>query len=171
MSSRRRLVLVVDDSPDFLALMRELLTVEGGCEVATLDQSEAVLEQVGSSIAPDLIILDVAFHHGPSGLAIADQLDAAGLGGIPLLFCTALTDRDLGPDALALAAARDQRILYKPFDVDDLLQVVSELLQPDAARSARSVRSARSAPDHPGDPGPPAPRRIQPPPADPARCP
>src|SRR4051794_6016849 len=60
-------VLVVNDSPDFLAMMREVLTTEGGYEVATLDQSEGVVEQA-SAAPPDLIIIDIIFRGGHSGL-------------------------------------------------------------------------------------------------------
>src|SRR3712207_2730897 len=77
----RQKILVINDSPDFLTFMREFLTIEGGYEVATYDQSERVLEQVTSS-PPDLIILDIVFRNGPSGLDVANQLaeaaDAAG---------------------------------------------------------------------------------------------
>jgi CheY-like chemotaxis protein len=160
-----RRVLVVDDSPDFLLLMRELLTVEGGCEVATLSQSESVLEWV-DRVAPDAIILDIAFHQGPSGLEVAEQLaGASGLGSIPVLFCTALAERDLGADALAAVVARGQRILYKPFDLDELLGVVNELLQQVAAPGVPGV------PALPVDLAPPARRRRQPPSAGAAEPP
>lgn len=121
-------VLVINDSPDFLTVMRELLTDEGGYEVATLDQSEGVVRQV-SSTPPDLIILDVVFRSGPSGLEVAEQLAAAAeTARIPVLFCTALSERDLAEDVRDLVTSRNQRIIYKPFDIEDLLSQVGDML-------------------------------------------
>jgi CheY-like chemotaxis protein len=124
----RRKVLVINDSPTFLDLMREILEVEGGYEVATLDQSDGVI--VGADgRAPDLIVLDVAFRQGSSGLEVAERLSsAAETASIPVLFCTALREQDIDEQARALLTARNQRILYKPFDVDQMLQQVNELL-------------------------------------------
>ena len=121
-------ILVVNDSPDFLTFMREFLTLEGGYEVATLDQSEGVIEQVSMS-PPDLVIIDVVFRGGRSGYDIAENLaSAAETANIPILFCTALAERDIPEHVRALLVEREHRILYKPFDVDDLLTHVYEML-------------------------------------------
>lgn len=121
-------ILVVNDSPDFLTFMREFLTLEGGYEVATLDQSEGVIEQVSSS-PPDLVVIDVVFRGGRSGYDVADQLArAAETASIPVLFCTALSERNIPEQVRTLLDGRAQRILYKPFDVDDLLTCIGEML-------------------------------------------
>src|SRR5688572_7589595 len=54
MTVDRPKILVVNDSPDFLTFMREFLTLEGGYDVATLDQSEGIIEQV-TSAPPDML--------------------------------------------------------------------------------------------------------------------
>jgi DNA-binding response OmpR family regulator len=124
----RQKILVINDSPDFLEFMREFLTLEGGYEVATYDQSEGVLEQV-TRTPPDLIILDIVFRRGRSGLEVAEELSTvAETTGLPVLFCTALSEREIADDARTIITARNQRILYKPFDVDELLRHVRELL-------------------------------------------
>lgn len=121
-------ILVVNDSPDFLTFMREFLTLEGGYEVATLDQSEGVIEQV-TSAPPDMIILDLVFRGGMSGYDIADRLmSAAETARIPILFCTALSERDIPEQARTLLAEREHRVLFKPFDIDELLSHVQEML-------------------------------------------
>jgi DNA-binding response OmpR family regulator len=128
-TTARYKILVINDSPDFLAFMREFLSVEGGFEVATLDQSEGVIKQV-TSAPPDLIVLDIVFRSGPTGLQVAEALsNAAETANIPVLFCTALSERDIDAETRDLAAAHNQRILYKPFDVDDLLRDINELLE------------------------------------------
>lgn len=122
-------ILVVNDAPDFLAFMREFLSLEGGYDVATLDQSDGVIEQV-SSVPPNLIIIDVVFRGGHTGYEIADRLAiAAETADIPILFCTALSERDIPEEVRTLLEERGQRILYKPFDVEDLLIQVQEMLR------------------------------------------
>ena len=121
-------ILVINDSPDFLTFMREFLTLEGGYEVATLDQSEGVIEQVTAK-PPHLIILDIVFRSGPTGYEVAETLAAAAeTTGIPVLFCTALSERDVAEEIRERVHAGEQRILYKPFDVDVLLRIVGEML-------------------------------------------
>jgi CheY-like chemotaxis protein len=127
-------ILVVNDSPDFLDFMRELLVIEGGYDVATFDQSEGVVEQVTGS-PPDLIILDFVFGARRVGVEVADLLAASeATAGIPILFCTALSERDIPDDVRERIAARGQRIIYKPFDVDHLLRDVAELMDSVASR-------------------------------------
>jgi CheY-like chemotaxis protein len=124
----RRKILVVNDSPDFLSFMRELLTLEGGYEVATLDQSEGVIEQVSAS-PPDMLILDVVLRGTFTGYEIADRLAAAAdTAGIPILYCTALFEREIPPELRTQFIQRGHRVLHKPFDVDDLLTHVEEML-------------------------------------------
>jgi CheY-like chemotaxis protein len=124
-----RKIFVINDSPSFLTLMREILEGEGGYEVATFDNSEGIV--VGDNgTPPDLIILDIAFRNGPSGLEVAERLaNAAETARIPVLFCTALREQDIEQQSRDLAFARNQRILYKPFDVEDVLRHVAELLR------------------------------------------
>ena len=129
-------ILVVNDAPDFLEFMREFLTFEGGYDVATLDQSEGVIEQC-TSARPDLLILDIVFRGSRSGYDVAESLaSAAATAGIPILFCTALSPRDIPDDIRALIDQRQQRILFKPFDVDDLLTHIDEMLS--AQEASRS---------------------------------
>ncbi len=122
-------ILVINDSPDFLGLMREILVFEGGYDVATLDQSEGALRQITSD-RPDMVILDIVFRQPPDGLAVAASLaEADGTRDLPVLFCTALGERDIAEDIRRVIDSRNQRILYKPFEIDDLLALVAEMLE------------------------------------------
>lgn len=126
----RAKVLVINDSPAFLDLMEELLTSEGVFEVATLDQSEGVIEEV-TARPPQLIILDIVFRYGRSGLDVAEELSAsADAASIPILFCTALAPHEIPDDTRQRIDGRGQRILHKPFDIAELLAHVEELLEP-----------------------------------------
>jgi DNA-binding response OmpR family regulator len=127
-AGRRHKILVVNDSPDFLSMMREVLADEGGYEVATLDKSEGVVREV-SARPPHLLIIDILFREGRAGLAIAEELAAeADTARIPVLFCTALARSNISDDVWELTEQRGHQVLFKPFDLDDLLRVVGELL-------------------------------------------
>lgn len=133
---KRAKILVINDSPEFLQLMREILAVEGGYEVATFDQSEGVVHQV-SCDRPDLVILDVVFHMPPDGLTVAAELaEAEHTRDLPVLFCTALGERDIAEEAHREIHSRNQRILFKPFEIDTLLDIVSEMLKSSATMSS-----------------------------------
>lgn len=134
-------ILVINDSPDFLGMMREILACEGGYDVATLDQSEGVVRQI-SSDRPDMVILDIVFRQPPDGLAIADRLaEADDTCDLPVLFCTALAERDIAEDARQRIDSRNQRILYKPFEIDTLLDIVAGML----ARSQGTLSAQQAA--------------------------
>lgn len=134
-------ILVINDSPDFLGLMREILVFEGGYDVATLDQSEGVVRQI-SSDRPDMVILDIVFRQPPDGLAVADRLaEADDTRDLPVLFCTALAERDIAEDVRQTIDSRNQRILYKPFEIDTLLDIVAEML----ARALGTIPSQEAA--------------------------
>lgn len=121
-------ILVINDSPDFLALMREILTIEGGYEVATLDQSEGLLLQI-STDRPDMVILDIVFRQPLTGPAIAASLaESDETRDLPVLFCTALAEHDIAEEIRQEIDSRNQRILFKPFDLDILLSTVAEIL-------------------------------------------
>ena len=127
-ADHRHKVFVVNDSPDFLSMMREVLSDEGGYEVATLDKSEGVVREI-TSLPPDLLIIDILFREGRVGLAIADELAAAAdTAHIPVLFCTALSRSNIADEVWQLAEERGHRVLFKPFDLDDLLSAVAQLL-------------------------------------------
>ncbi len=128
MTVDRPKILVVNDSPDFLTFMREFLTLEGGYDVATLDQSEGIIEQV-TSAPPDMLIIDIVFRGNFTGFSIAEQLaSAAETAGIPVLFCTALFEREVPDHVRDQMIQRGQRILHKPFDVDDLLTHIEQMI-------------------------------------------
>jgi twitching motility two-component system response regulator PilH len=79
-------VLVVDDSPTELHLMREMLG-KSGYTVSTANSGEEAIEKLKTQ-KPDLILMDVVMP-GMSGFeatrAITKNPDT---GGIPIIICT-----------------------------------------------------------------------------------
>ncbi|MFY7864885.1 response regulator [Roseateles sp.] len=80
-------VLVVDDTPDNLSLMSDLLKDE--YRVKVTNSGEKALKIAGSATPPDLILLDIMMP-GLDGYQVCAQLKAdAGTRHIPVIFLTA----------------------------------------------------------------------------------
>ena len=85
----KQCVLVVDDSPDNIDLLSEILRDEYRIRVAT--SGEKALKIVYSDEPPDLILLDIMMP-GISGLEICRRLKAnPDRRRIPIIFVTAMT--------------------------------------------------------------------------------
>jgi CheY-like chemotaxis protein len=117
-------IMVVNDSMEFLQLMEELLTDEG--YTVSLAQTGAGTRAAVKQSRPDLLILDVRLPD-ISGLEVLNllRLDPE-TQAIPVLLCTAAVR-----DVLAQQAILGERgipILFKPFDLDDLLRAIRRIL-------------------------------------------
>jgi CheY-like chemotaxis protein len=116
-------VLIVDDSVEYLNFMQLLLESEGfAAETASsTDAMEACLQRA----IPDLIISDVRMP-GNGAFAVLDILHAAErTRRIPILLCTgAVQEVEERSDHLRQAGVD---ILFKPFDIEELLERVSQL--------------------------------------------
>ncbi len=81
-------ILIVDDSPDSLAILSDLLRPDYQVRVA--NSGNRALQLTGIDPAPDLILLDVMMP-GLDGYAVLEQLKADPLTrDIPVIFITAL---------------------------------------------------------------------------------
>ncbi|MGH2379363.1 MAG: EAL domain-containing protein [Candidatus Limnocylindria bacterium] len=120
-ASARRSVLVVDDEPAILALVSELLTMEG-YSVQTAANGEEALRAVQLDL-PALILLDV---HMPvlDGEGFVRALRSRGIR-LPVVIMTA------GPSAehWARTLGADASVA-KPFGLDDLLHVAGRFTTP-----------------------------------------
>jgi DNA-binding response OmpR family regulator len=120
-------ILVVNDTQEILELFRMLLEEEEGHEVIL---SGFPFEQISDveKIKPDLIILDFIFGDQRSGWQMLQMLKMQrSTENIPVIVCTA-----------ALEAVREQEgylvskgvhVVYKPFDIDQLISNVRQLLE------------------------------------------
>ncbi|HJP72153.1 MAG TPA: response regulator [Candidatus Limnocylindria bacterium] len=121
-------VTVVNDNPEFLAMLDEVLEEER-FESTTVDgDRDDALDLVRAS-RPDVVIIDLRMGKDElHGWNFAQQLRAdPEFGGLPVLICSA----DLvGLEAIRedLAATRAVATLVKPFNLDDLIAAVDGLL-------------------------------------------
>jgi CheY-like chemotaxis protein len=114
-------ILVCDDEPPLRELVRAILG-EGFRYVEASD-GETALEQARAA-KPDLVILDVMLPRR-NGLEVLTEIRRnPELAETPVVVVTAWTHAE----SSALAAGAN-RVLGKPFDPDDLIAVVAELLE------------------------------------------
>ena len=127
-TARRAHVLVVNDTQAILDLMRELLEEEGyqvSVSIQTLDLARI------KALQPDLIIQDLLFADGSQETGwhflTMSRLDPE-LARIPLILCTAAMDPIKDPDMAENLNRLGVRVVLKPFNLEDLLTVVAEVL-------------------------------------------
>lgn len=85
-------VLVVDDSPEVISMLNEMLTLNGFQVFIALGGEQAL--SISAQITPDMILMD-AMMPGMSGFEACEQLKASPeLMNIPVIFMTGLSDTE-----------------------------------------------------------------------------
>jgi CheY-like chemotaxis protein len=115
-------VLVVDDDPSVRDVVGDVLELLG-CAVHTAANGKEALEQVALT-RPDLILLDYmmpVMDGKACGLELRRQPEYTGL---PIILMSAAPDADQVCDAI-----RARACLRKPFDIDELADIVQNSAQ------------------------------------------
>ena len=108
-------ILVVDDEPRAVTLLRNVLTPEGYNVLTAHSGAEAI--EVATRDVPDVLLLDVMMPE-LNGYEVCTRLRAdPRLAHLPIIMLTALDDRDAKLEGLQ-AGADD--FLSKPFDATEL---------------------------------------------------
>lgn len=121
-------VTVVNDSPEFLELVRDIL--EGDRYDTTLieaDQQDA-LEMIRQS-RPDVLMIDLRMARGAlHGWDVAQAVRRnAEFDRLPILICSGDLQAMSEIEA-ELSTTRDIATLRKPFEIDELTQSIDRLL-------------------------------------------
>lgn len=117
-------ILVVDDNPDTMVLMRELLSVRGYDVVAVPDAGHAEAEIQRQT--PDLILSDVIMP-GKSGYELCRELkENPATRLVPFVLITGLSDRE---DKVRGIEAGADDFLNKPIFAEELFARVKSLLK------------------------------------------
>jgi len=125
-------ITVVNDNPEFLALMSAILDDDAGYNVTLFNGEATSIDEIAAS-APDLVILDLLLA-GASGwdivaLARADER----LASIPLVVCSADVT-SLRERAGELERIGNVHVLAKPFGIDEVTGLVERLIGASVSR-------------------------------------
>lgn len=118
-------VLVIDDSPDNVELLRDLLEGEGMKRVTTETDSRLVAALL-PSVKPDLVLLDLHMPHLDGAALLNQIIEFAGGTYLPVLVLTADAATEARDHALEYGA-RD--FLTKPLDLVEVTLRVANLLE------------------------------------------
>ena len=117
-------LLVVDDDPGLLRAVAETLRAEG-YEVTTARRGAEALGYIAQSL-PDLIVSDIRMP-GMDGYELARNLRASARARLlPIVFLTA---KDETADRIAGFRSGVDAYLTKPFEPDELIAVVANILK------------------------------------------
>ncbi|HEY6105998.1 MAG TPA: response regulator [Anaeromyxobacteraceae bacterium] len=125
MADRSRVVLIVEDDPDLLAL-EEAILAEAGYRVASAADGLEALERVEREM-PGLILLDMRMPR-MNGWDFAREFRARHGNVCPIAVITAAENARLRAQEIQADAW-----LEKPFDLEDVLALVARHLAPPAA--------------------------------------
>jgi two-component system, OmpR family, KDP operon response regulator KdpE len=128
---RKPTVLVVDDEPQILRVMRASLPIRG-YEVLTASSGEEALNQLSKQV-PDLIILDLAMPE-MSGLEVCRRVRE--FSSVPIIVLSAKGSESDKVAALDLGA---DDYVTKPFGMDELLARARAVLRRLSASNDREL--------------------------------
>ena len=117
-------ILIVEDEEHLAVGIKFNLEAEGYCVLTAADGPAALLFIAEAQPAPDLVILDLMLP-GMSGYAVCESI-RSDANQVPILMLTA---RTLVEDRIRGFDAGTDVYLQKPFDLNELLSVVRNLLQ------------------------------------------
>jgi CheY-like chemotaxis protein len=129
-------ILVVDDDPDFVEIIRLVLTAHG-YEVETASNGEMALRYARQN-PPDLVLLDVMMSSVLDGVHVAHVLSQdAALGHPPIIMISSIADSPMSAHFPTNEYLPIDAWLSKPVAPEELLKRVALFVgKPDAAAEA-----------------------------------
>ena len=130
----RGTILIVDDDPAVLDMLRLLFDDQGQRTIVAADGHQA-LGLVKGSTMPDLIVADYNLPNGITGLEIIARLQARVQQTIPAIILTG----DISTESLRDIAGHGCVHLNKPVRAKDLTRLIQKLLAKPAATAPATV--------------------------------
>ena len=123
-------VLLVEDDAGVRECLREALA-GAGWRVGEAADAEAALDRMAADGMPAVLVADLALGSGTSGMALIAAIRVRW----PEVHAVLISGADMDEPALDPG----DRFLCKPFELDDLIQAVSELIAGRAAANLNHV--------------------------------
>lgn len=130
-------IAIVNDDVDFIDAMKMLLREMGEYEIFVIHEGEKAYQRLKKE-SPNLIILDIRMDSPQRGWSILDllRLDPQ-TKDIPVVICTAST---LDEDKTNWLKKHKIHALYKPFEINDLVNIIKITLAPPDKPSFKSSK-------------------------------
>jgi two-component system CheB/CheR fusion protein len=138
---RHSVILVVEDDPDVLDLLAQVLRPQGHLVHRAHDAAEAVRLVCDVGIRPDIVLTDYNLPDGVNGLDLLFQLRGVLKTALPAIILTG----DISTTTIARISAASCIRLDKPVDPRDLVRTIARLCPSDPGERA-PVAAARSLP-------------------------
>ena len=116
-------IVIVEDDPDVLGLLEQLLKGDGHIVRTASDAAAALKLIAGGAIRPEILLTDYNLPGGTNGLDLLTQLRARLPGGLPAIVLTG----DISSETLARIAGQDCIQLSKPVKPPLLLAAIEQL--------------------------------------------
>lgn len=127
-------ILVINDTQELLEMFRLLLEQEGH-EVVLSGMPILKVSEV-EQIQPDLIILDIIFGDQKTGWQMLQMLKMKrSTASIPVIVCTAALHEVQQQEGHLIS--QGVRVIYKPFDIENLFAMMDQALKPDGRAVAQ----------------------------------
>lgn len=126
-----RRILVIDDDDGILEMYRLLLALEG----YDVHLSTSIYQNLKDidTLHLDLIILDFKFGRHLDRSEFLHQLKMyPPTAALPVIVCTAAT-REIDEQEKSSLQAKGIPLVFKPFDIDDLLRTIQQVLEESAS--------------------------------------
>jgi len=114
-------ILVVDDSPTFLAIASEAIE-EAGYEVEVARSGDEAVK-LAKVIKPDLIVMDIEMPYSGDKAAAALRFDSETCD-IPIIAMTGVS-----PESLGDKASLFNDYLIKPFGLEELIPKIQKFIK------------------------------------------
>ena len=127
-------ILAINNSPDVLALFTDLLEGEG-YRVSTQVYADRDLPKIAAT-NPDLIILDYMWASEDDGWSLLQMLRMnPPTSKLPIILCTGAVSHV--KDTEGHLETMGIEVIFKPFDIDQLLAAIDRIFQPKDDRIQR----------------------------------
>jgi two-component system CheB/CheR fusion protein len=133
-------IVIVEDDPDLLDLLTQLLRAQGHVVRCATDAASAIKLITAGAVRPEILLTDYNLPAGQSGIDLLSTLRGLLRQELPAIILTG----DISSDALAHISRRDCLLLSKPVEPQELILAIERLCPRRLALPASSLSEAEA---------------------------